>query len=276
MPGSKKRGRPRKVYTQDENKDAHFRRSHYAWDFTDYVVCNQADIAPFPDAEVSDAAEKRLLWWKSLEYNTLHIAHEICPETGRPHGQGRIRLKRRYRFDALKKIFPADVHFEPSVCTVDDNYLRKWGSQTIVEEDHRRPGVRNIFAAQTQLIKDGATIRDCMALEGANYQSVRSAELQMKYIEPERPVELRDVVFGDICDVPSGVYQLVDPTSWQGYDAHKEIHINQRVLNFSTAKLLQLCGPHPTRVGNQGRQARYDRVYISGIDPVQRARMIGR
>jgi len=266
-PAPKRRGRPPKVFSKDAVKNAELHKPHDCWDFTDYVVPYQP-LMEYSDAgDLISAAVKRMEVWTGMgdSIKTLEIAHEICPDTQRPHGQGRVRFTRKIRFEALKKILPPDVHFEPSACTKCDLYLRKHDSVTLVKIDNRHQGRRNIFREQGDAIVTGANIRECRVMEGANYQSIRSAELLMKYIEPERPIEQREVIIvSNAAQVPMDVYRVQD-RYWDGYDAHDAIYIRHGITNFSIPIMNQLIGPSPFRVC-RGRQARYNKIYISGLD----------
>lgn len=264
-----KRGRPRKTYSLDAAKDAELHKPHDCWDFTDYVVPYTA----IPEAVCPGVGTERMDIWKDLEFKTLEIAHEICPQTGQPHGQGRIRFLRKYRFTQLKKLLPPDVHIEPSACTLDDNYLRKHDSVTLVRIDHRHQGRRNIFKEQVSAIEAGATVRECIMMEGANYQSIRNAEITMKYLEPEREYAPREIKQVPDDEVPAGVYRLANATHWDGYDAHQAIYVNQQELRLSMPYLRKILGPSPTRVGH-GRQARFDTVYITGLSEDERRALI--
>ena len=199
----------------------------------------------------------------------LELAHEIG-EGGKHHGQGRIIFRRKYRLAQLKKLWP-DVHWEPTKCQQDCLYLRKPGMKTIIKYDGRQQGRRNIFAEQKEAIKTGATIRDCIEIDGANVQSIRSAELLMKYIEPQRPTEKRHVhlVTDSAAPMPTNVYRLSNMQFWDRYDAHDSVYINQKVCKLTLPQLKMVCGPAPFIVG-RGRQARYDHVYLSGLSEDER------
>ncbi len=248
------RGRPRKVYDKDPVRDAEFHGLHSSWDFTDFQT-----------------TEERLAEWKHLKYKTLIIAEETCPTTGKVHWQGRITFRRKYRFPQAKKVLGEQIHLEPTSCCVDDNYCRKFGTRCIIDDDTRHQGSRVVFKTQLEAVKNGATVRECMELEGANYQSFRSAELMMSYLEPERPHAPREVhlVATASSAVPTAVYRLNDMRFWNGYDAHTDIFINQSVCKLTLPQLKMVCGPAPFRVG-RGRQARFDHVYISGLTADER------
>ena len=94
----------------------------------------------------------------------------------------------------------------------------------ILDYDDRHQGRRNIFTEQKAAIEKGATIRDCIDMGGANVQSIRSAELIMKYKEPERPTEKRHVhlVTDAAATMPTGTYRLGDK-QWCAPTYHSEI-----------------------------------------------------
>lgn len=257
-------GRKRKHFSSDVTLDAELRQSHPSWDFTDFEVCEGSTWKDGTDAY----DPLRLPMYQSWDVKTIEIARESCLATGRIHGQGRVRFLRNYRFEAVKKLFGPKVHIEPSKCQKDDNYLRKHGSLTILKIDARHQGSRCIFKDQAQAIKEGCNLRFCMTMEGANYQSVRTAELVMKYLEPERPHTPRSI-FEVLSQetLPAEVFR-VSNRYWQGYDAHPCIFLNNGVLRYSDVELATILGGAPHRLPF-GRQACYNRVYISGISHEQ-------
>lgn len=250
-------GRPRKVLSKNEELDRELHKPHVSWDFTD------------PRLYVDDIVDgERLAAWRrwcdgdGCKY--LELAAETG-ETGYMHGQGRVVFRRGYRLSQLKKLFP-EVHWEPTLCRQDCLYLRKADTVTLLKFDSRKQGCRCVFAEQTEAIHAGASLRECASIPGANYQSVRSAELMMAYAEPERPQAAREVkvVSGPTAPMPPGVYRLRNAAFWDGYDAHEAIYVNQSLLKLTRPMLAQILGPAPFRAG-RNRQARFDTVYISGL-----------
>ncbi|AXQ66519.1 MAG: putative replication-associated protein [Cressdnaviricota sp.] len=273
----KKRGRPRKQFSKDSAKDAELHKPHDCWDFTDYVVPYQP-VMKYSDAgELNAAAQIRMDFWTGLgdSLKTLEIAHEICPDTQRPHGQGRVRFTRKIRFEALKKILPPDVHFEPSACQICDMYLRKHDSVALVNIDNRHQGKRVVFSEQLQAIKDGATLNVCIDMEGANYQSIRAAEITLYHKEPLRPVAPREtILIESIDEVPFDAFRLPNKY-WDGYDAHPVIYINQAKLGFTMIELSEITGRQPFRLGGRNnRSARHNTIYIFGMSELEYSRLI--
>lgn len=231
---------------------------HKSWDFTDHALLDQEGTV------VQSVFDDWQRWCDNDGASQLEIAAEVG-EQGKWHGQGRLILRRAYRRSQLQKLMPG-VHFEPTKCMQDCLYLRKATMKTILKYDGRRQGQRNVFKEQKQVIEDGGNIRQCMEMEGANYQSVRAAELMMPYLEPDRPPAPRQVHYAQAETVPHGpdVYRLNDIRFWNGYDGQSVVYINQALLKLSIPWLRMICGPMPFRVG-RGRQARHDTVYITGL-----------
>lgn len=258
------RGRPRKVHSENAKLDALLRKPSPSWDFTDnplYKADNSLD-------------ETRLDQWRRWcgpdGCKMLKIAEEVAPTTGKKHGQGRIIFRRSYRRSQLLKLWP-DVHWEPTKAKQDCLYLYKPDTVLVLDYDDRHQGRRNIFAEQKAAIEKGATVRDCIDMDGANVQSIRSAELLMKYKEPQRPTEKREVhlVPTAAAVMPDDVYRVANKTFWDGYDAHDSIYVNQLVCKFTLPELKQVCGPAPFLIA-RGRQARHNHVYISGLSEDER------
>ena len=177
--GTKKmpRGRPRKVHSVDPELDALLKLPHVSWDFTDNPLYD----------EDNNLVESRLEQWRRWcgpdGCKMLKIAEEEAPKTGKFHGQGRIIFRRKYRRAQLQKLWP-DVHWEPTKAQKDMLYLMKPYTHFVLEYDDRHQGKRNVFLEQKEAVKSGSNIRECSELEGANYQSIRSAEILMTYFEP--------------------------------------------------------------------------------------------
>ena len=252
----KPRGRPRKDrHAMDDGK------GHKSWDFTcNHLFDDDGNvILPVYDALM-------LLSREDMSAKMM-IAKEQAPNTGKWHGQGRVCYRRNYRFDAVQKIL-AGCHCEATKCAQDWCYFAKLDSVNVIDVDNRKQGKRNVFKEQLSGIKDGATLQDCCDYEGANYQSLRTAELLMKYIEPDRPSTPRVVELVVKPAPPTGAY--IVNSFWDGYDAHKAIFINQRLCNFSVPMLRTISRQYPFRVGRLGRQARFDRVTFYGLDAAER------
>ncbi len=256
-PVPKKRGRPPKVLAEGDDG-----KPHRIWDITDFSLYD----------EDNNVVPSRLEMWTHLSGDDcsrkLKLAGEECPNTHKWHGQARISFNCPHRWEYVKKLFGSS-HIEITVATDDWSYFHKWESVLLLNVDYRKQGVRVIFAEQNIAIAQGATLKECAELPGANYQSVKSAELMMKLYEPERPSAHREVIrVSSASSVPSGVYRVPssDLRFWDKYDGQKSIFVNQAVLNINVHLLSQITGSAPFTV-NRTREARYDKVYIYGLHP---------
>lgn len=230
---------------------------HRSWDFTDWDLYDKEGVL---DDSVLASWQK---WAAPGGARQLELSGEKGLHDNW-HGQGRIVFARPYRFAQLRKLKPG-LHWEPTKCSQDNLYLRKDDSRPLINYDGRKQGQRNVFREQYDAILAGSNIRDSLALEGANYQSARSAELLMAYLEPERPPTPREVILVSGPEsVPLGPYRVPEPRFWNGYDAHPAIYVNNDILKLPVPYLRLLMGPAPFRVG-RGRQALFGTVYISGL-----------
>lgn len=249
------RGRPRKE--RDANDDG---KTHRIWDITDWDLFQGEALN-----------EDRFARWKRLSEpdctRKLMVAKELSPKTQRLHGQCRVSFNVPHTFDYVRKLFP-ESHVEVTVATNDWSYFLKFDSSLMLDIDNRRQGQRNIFKDQLEAIKTGSNVRDCMELPGANFQSVRSAELLMKYHEPPHPGTSRTVQYvskSDDWTWTPDKYVLRSKQYWDGYDAHSTLVINQGVCNFTRSELSQIMSSCPHTV-SFGRQARWTNIIIFNCD----------
>jgi len=250
------RGRPKKSEEQHQQGKS--------WDFTDFSVFD-------PETGLRD--ESRLGWWRDLDYTYLYMAKEVCPTSGKLHAQSRIKFRRNYRFDQLKKILPPDVHFSLTKCEADFNYAKKWGSECIINEDFRRSGTRNVFQEQRTSILEGSSICDIISHPHSNLQSLRSAEVLMSYLEPLRPnpTLVKVTVYASVAlalaDDPGSWTPPVGDIGlrfWSGYDAHESITLDCKLHSIGLTYLRSLCVSHPFTVNVKygTRQARFSRINV--------------
>lgn len=259
----KKRGRPKKELAHGDDG-----KPHRIYDVTDFALYDSdGNIVP-----------ERLQMWTYLAREDCSrkckVAGEECPNTLKWHGQARISFICPHRRDYVIKMF-GKSHVEITIATDDWSYFHKWESVLLIDEDHKTQGKRVIFSQQLQAIKNGATLSDCFDMEGANYQSVRSAEVALYYKEPLRPVAPREtILIQSIDDVPFDAYR-VSGRYWDGYDAHPVIYINQAKLNYTYIELSEITGRQPFRLGGRyNRSARHDKVYIYGLSEFDYSHLI--
>lgn len=217
-------------------------------------------------------------WLRNLEWNVCTAAEEIG-ENGTPHLQFSVTFKRSYSFAALKKLHPR-VHWEAQACTADNNYCRKRDSKLVIDEDRRKKkGARTDIENVKEVVSSTHSMRDVVNT-ATSVQSVRMAELWLKYNEPKRPIDPSGIQvhwrYG-----PTGSHktrfvwdshdidEVYCPTSykwWEGYDGHKIVLIDELRANWCTfGQLLKLLDIYPYTVETKGgsRQIQATTWYIT-------------
>lgn len=259
-------GRPKKQRVSGDDGNP-----HRIWDITDWAL--YTEDTRYTDIPVIDPV--RLAMWEHMSREDsckkLMLAGEQADNSKGYHGQCRITFPCPHRFEYVKKLF--GQHCEPTVAKDDWSYFKKFGSEKLIDVDYKVQGRRNAFAEQKELIREGANIRECLDVVGANWQTVRNGEMLMKYIEKPRDVAPRVVhlVTDDSSAMPTGVYHVTDyRTGWEGYDAHKDIYIDQLECKLTIQQLKKVTGSGAFRILFGRRQAKWDHVYISGLSDDER------
>lgn len=213
---------------------------------------------------------------QSLDYSYLCYGLEKCPNTGREHLQGYIYFKNAKSFSAVKKLLPTQ-HLERSNGSTADNvkYCSKEGN---FKEFGDRPsqGARNdIKIIKDKILTGEFNIRDVVA-SATSYQSVRMAEVCLKYFEPSRnwkPTvcwyygetgtgKTRDAF--EECEEP--YLCMEDNRWWEGYDGHEEVIIDDYRRDFCKFRtLLRILDRYEHRVECKGgsRQLRAKKIIIT-------------
>lgn len=135
------------------------------------------------------------------------------------HFQGYIQFKRSYAHSRVKSILPRG-HFEKTrnkpfsaiaYCKKGEQSKEEWdqlgikgpnygkNAQIVEIGEPKKQGKRNDFLVVKDCIKNGGTIDDIIEI-ATSYQSVRSAEILLKYKKPESR------------DYPKDVYWFYGPT----------------------------------------------------------------
>ena len=107
-------------------------------------------------------------------------------ESGTPHLQFSVTFKRSYSLAALKKKLHERVHWEFQECAQDNNYCRKRDSELVIDRDERKKGARTDIEEIKTVVKDTLSMKSVVEA-ATSVQSVRMAELWLKYNEPKRP-----------------------------------------------------------------------------------------
>lgn len=213
---------------------------------------------------------------KGIPCEYLVFGRETCPETKRQHLQGYIYFNTAKSFAACRKIL-APRHVVPAVGTAEQNftYCSKEGD---FEEIGIRPaqGSRSDIQKVRKAIQTGnCTMRDVL-VEATSYQSVRMAEINLKYFEPAR--NFKPNVYWFYGKPGSGKSRaafemfpdpypcLEDCKWWEGYDAHETVVIDEYRRDFCKFRtFIKLLDRHPFRVECKGgsRQLRAKNIIIT-------------
>lgn len=213
---------------------------------------------------------------QGLPFEYLCYGKEVCPNTGKSHLQGYIYFKNAKSFSAVQKLL-TPRHIEAAKGSTEDSvkYCSKDGD---FYEFGVRPkqGSRTDIHNMNELIQQGnCTMRDIVS-SVTSFQSVRMAEIKMKYFEPARDWKTQVYWFYgksgtgktkkafEMCDDP---YMCMEDNKWwEGYDGHEDVIIDDYRRDFCKFKvLLQLLDRYPMRVECKGgsRQFRAKRLFIT-------------
>lgn len=185
-------------------------------------------------------------------------------DSGTPHLQGYVYFESPRSFNSVKKSMPR-AHLEiakgsplqaSSYCKKDGDFYEKG---TLPSQ-----GKRNDLEEVRDIISSGLGMREIVD-KASSYQSIRSAELILKYKEKKRDWKPEVIwVFG-----PSGsgktrwAYDNYPPddihkqpateTKWfDGYDAHPVVILDEVDMDTSYSALKELTDRYPMRVHHKG------------------------
>lgn len=206
----------------------------------------------------------------------LIFGEELCPKSGKTHYQGYVQLLTQMRFGAVKTLLGASTHIESARGSLEENqaYCSKDGNVTTWGEP-KKSGERTDLQTVKKQIIEGKTLRE-IAEDVSSYQALRMAEKLITYVEPKRDWKPTVIwLWG-----PTGVGKsrlakesCQDPwwsgktlQWWQGYDAHKEVIIDDFRADFCTFhELLRILDRYPFTVETKGgsRQLLAESIYIT-------------
>lgn len=229
----------------------------------------------------SDDLDKEIEWIRSLEVSKITVGKEICPDTGRLHLQGKVTWKRNYSYAAVKKLH-GKAHWEMTKCDQDNNYCRKRDAEPIIDIDNRKKkGQRTDIEVVKEVVRSSNSMRSVMEV-ATSVQSVRMAELWLKYNEPQRTLENPPEIHWRWGKPGVGktryvwekhghdVFCPISYKWWEGYDGHKVVLIDEFRADWCKfGELLKLLDRYPYRVESKGasRQIQANIFYITCCKP---------
>jgi len=226
---------------------------------------------------------------KSLKCIYLIYAPEVCPTTGTPHYQGCVVFKDQITMSALsKKLKRANLREMIGTAEQNRTYIRgpynKDGKEKPYNPDHVEigecpsgQGKRTDIDSMRLSLKESPSMRNVVET-ATSYQSVRMAEVYLKYHEKKRTKKTQifwfygDTGTGktqmalDMAD-PDDTYDCMDTGRWfEGYDAHRDVIVQDIRPDFmSFQRMLNFMDYTPFRVETKGgsRQFVAERVFFT-------------
>jgi len=229
---------------------------------------------------------------EKIKYLIANI--EICPTTGREHIQGYVVFNEKQSMKQVKEELNIGVRY---------NLERRQGTHEQAKiycskEESRKPGTlpleygsynegrgkRNDISLIKEIVKTGGSLRSVLEV-ATSYQSVRMAEIYLKYFEtPRNEKPLIKWFWGDTgTGKTKRAYEESDPLEryvtmgtgkwWDGYDAHKHVIFDDFRGDFSTFHmLLRLLDRYECRVECKGgsRQFKPTHIWITSCYPPNR------
>lgn len=210
----------------------------------------------------------------------LIYGKEVAPTTGTGHLQGYIYFENSKSFSKIKKMLPSGSHIEVAKGSPQENqtYCSK-------EKDYKEfgsipsQGKRNDIQVIKDDITQGKGMRDIIET-ATSYQSLKCAELMLKYKEQKRNWKPTVVWYhGESgCGKTRKAYELMPDCYrktnstgkwWDGYDAHKDILMDD-IKDCSKEMyifLLELLDRYDCRVESKGgsRQILATRIILTSI-----------
>nr|QTE03362.1 MAG: replication-associated protein [Fringilla montifringilla CRESS-DNA-virus sp.] len=228
--------------------------------------------------------------WQQADYDALIaekydykiISKEVGKKSKIPHLHCFIYKEGKIAWKGLKKRNPrCDIRLCKGTAQENQTYVAKDG---VFEEFGECPkqGKRNDLNLIKEEIQAGKTMREIIEV-ATNYQSLRTAELLLKYIEKKRDFKTEVIyiwgksesgktryAYDNNPDVVIHQQMASSLKWWQGYDAHEIVIIDEVDCNTDYSMLKALCDRYPYVVETKGgsRQFLAKKLYITSLtDP---------
>ena len=205
------------------------------------------------------------------------IAKEIAPTTGTPHIHMYYELKNAKTFSKMKKVFPrANIKIALGNAQQNKKYLSK-ECLYLEEGTPKKQGNRKDIEIVRELLDKGGKIRECIR-SVSSYQSIRIAEIHLKYFEKARNWKPKIVwIHGPTgtgksrmafsrCEGHDTYVAMENNRWWEGYDGHSHVIIDDiREDSFPFKTLLRMLDRYEYRIECKGgsRQFLAKEIYIT-------------
>ncbi len=249
-----------------------------AWCFTKFV--DNTDISMTVAQILMEKIGK-----EKAQYLIYGIEH--APTTGRQHLQGYVYFKNARTMKSIKKMLGEDIHLEKARGTVTENinYCSKEG-RVFFFGDEPKQGKRTDIAMIKQDLADDANMRTII-LNARSNQGIQYARSYMTYHEKKRTTKPTVYwIWGKTGTFKSTLaeqfalehdhtphFQQGTGKWWDGYDAHKDVIINDFRNDFCEfSELLRLTDRYPHRVQVKGgyRSWLAERIFITAPEHPER------
>lgn len=198
----------------------------------------------------------------------LVYGHEVAPSTGTPHLQGYILFDEAKSFAKVKKLLGSRANikkrYKKSSPKAASDYCKKdgkfWETGTLPVGQ----GKRTDFEVTRDLIKDGAKMSEIVD-KATSYQTLRSAELILKYKEKTRITKPHVIwLYGSsgtgktrtAYELFPNLYRKTNMMGFwfEGYDAHQDVLLDDIKDNSRQMyeMLLELLDRYDCRVPCKG------------------------
>jgi len=198
-------------------------------------------------------------------------------ESGTPHIQGYLYFKSARAFTTLKKLLPRANLISPPNGSPSQNltYIqgpydkdgkhKDFNPDAVIRGDCPVQGKRTDIENVKDIIKESGKMRD-VVLHATSYQSVRHAEVILKYHEVQRDWKPNVMWFHgktgtgksrkayELLEREGDVYTCMSTAKWfEGYDAHENVLMDDMRKDFCKFhELLRLLDRYPVRIEAKG------------------------
>jgi len=203
---------------------------------------------------------------QAIDCRYLVIGYEEGEECKTPHLQGYLSFKDAKSGSSLQKMIGTrkyHIELRKGTPSQASEYCKKDG-KFFEKGELPNQGKRTDLEAVRESIKEGLGMRDIVNV-ATNYQSLKTAELLLKYVEQKRNWR-PDVIFihgrsesgktrwaYDNYKMDDIHKQMADQLKWfQSYDAHPVVIIDEVDYSTDYSRLKELCDRYPCVVECKG------------------------